>query len=140
MGHEQDSSKLRAEIRTVVHALPEAPRDDVVVLLSAIARTIRARLHVEETVLFTAIERVASMPTLSAMATLRTEHNAIRDLLGEIEQGVAADHRDAIAGNLRELEAMIRAHDDFEARVLPPLVERLLDSADVVRSLARAAG
>ena len=140
MGHEHDSSKLRAEIMTVVHALPETPRDTVLAQLTAIARNLRARLHVEETVLFAAIERDASLTTLAAMACLRAEHHAIRDLLVEIEQGVAADHRHAVAGNLRELEAMIRAHDTAESRVLPPLVEHLLDSPEILRSLIRAAG
>lgn len=94
--------------------------------LDALARRLRRHLRIEEEVLFGAVDRVVQDPRYPITATLRREHDVLRELLADCEHALAAGNRAGAAGNLRELEVSLRLHEHKEAQVLYPMAEHAL--------------
>jgi hemerythrin-like domain-containing protein len=112
----------------IAAAQHELARDGAVPSLAEVGRALRSHLRTEEEVIFTAIEALVDDPKFHVTATLRREHQALRELFAGVEAAVATDNRAGAIGDLRELAAAIATHERKEHQVLYPMAERLGDS------------
>ena len=109
---------LRALVRRYVGTDPVAADAAMV----ALGQHIRRQIQLEEHALFPAIEERLGDACFEPTARMRREHRVILELLGGIERGLAAGHLNAVAGDLSELTAALRAHLAEEQRVIGPLI------------------
>jgi hypothetical protein len=86
--------------------------------ITSLGARLRERIHLEETVLFPAVERLAGD---KLTARMRRQHVVLLTLVAGIERALRDGCLDAAAGDLRELAAALRAHLVEERGVLMPI-------------------
>ena len=113
-------SKLIDGLRTLVEKYVEerdlGRSEDAITSLAA---RMRERMKIEETALFPAVERLIGD---AGTARMRRQHVVLLSLVAGIERALRDGNLDAAAGDLRELQAALKAHLDEERKVLLPIL------------------
>jgi hypothetical protein len=107
---------LRALVERYVGDKDQGRAEDAITSMGA---RLRERIHLEETVLFPAVERLIGN---ARTMRLRKQHAVLLGLVAEIERSLLDGAFDAATGDLRELAAALKAHLDEERKVLLPII------------------
>lgn len=96
-------------------------------------------MRIEEKLLFpVAIQ--AAPAVVSTVATLRTEHDLMRDLLSQLRDALDKNDASRFVQVFEELGGILAGHETVEERVLYPLLDRAVpdrERAVLLRQLAR---
>jgi hemerythrin-like domain-containing protein len=111
----------------------------LMVAFTAFVRRLRSHMRIEEELLFPVIDAILQDGGKAVTVSLRREHDAFRQLVGEIEEALGRGERAGLAANLRELEAALRLHEAREERLIYSVVDRQL-AATTVMDLAGLLG
>ena len=106
---------------------------------TAFVRRLRAHMRIEEELFFPVIDAIVQNGGKSVTASLRCEHDAFRQLVGEIETALGRGERAGLAANLCELEVALRLHEAREETLVYSVVDRQL-AATTVMDLAGLLG
>jgi hypothetical protein len=113
---------LRADVERCAAAEDRPRTEDALTLL---AQRLRARVRLEESSLFPALEALVREPQFRPTARLRRQHAVLLELVAGIELALRSLKWATVHGDLRELKAALMAHLEEERRVLFPLVGSL---------------
>ena len=99
--------------------------------LAGFALELRAHLAAEEAVLFPAFEAASGMKN-GPTQMMRIEHEQMRELLGQLEAGLAAQDAEGFDGAAETLLILMQQHNMKEENILYPMCDRAL-AGDVGR-------
>jgi len=81
---------------------------------------LRARIRIEEEVVFPMAEKAVQDPRFGATARMKREHLVLLDLLAAVEEGFSS--RQGLQADLQELRAAARVHFRAEHEALGPIL------------------
>ena len=96
---------------------------------------LEAHFASEEELLFPAFENATGMSS-GPTAIMRGEHRQMRDLLAQMQQGVAVRDNEAFGGAAETLLILMQQHNIKEENILYPMCDNALVASDVGAALA----
>jgi hypothetical protein len=82
---------------------------------------LRARIRIEEEVVFPMAEKAVQEPRFAATARMKREHLVVLDLLAAVADGFASRHS-GLQADVQELRAAVRLHFSAEHETLGPIL------------------
>ena len=114
-----EQKRLRQLLTDLINGLPGRDRW-ALFRFTHLARSLRQYMRLEHELLYPTFDERGGVGT-GLTAALRREHGPIRELLRDIERGLAGDARNHVGSNLRELAAALDLHFKRTELVLVPI-------------------
>jgi hemerythrin-like domain-containing protein len=131
-----DHRRLDALLDRVLFAVRETALSEASRHLAEFASGLERHIDLEERVLFPAFEAKTGM-RVGPTAVMRIEHADLRCCLVELDDALCANSRERALEALDALVDALVPHNEKEERVLYPMIERVLGSAQASADLVR---